>query len=233
MAVKYPEIKQYILERIEDRSYQEGQMLPTERELTAFFDASRMTIRRALDELVQDGIVVRRRGSGVFVAKEKLTRSMQRVSIHDDEEIVKKFGSIHVKVIDMKIVKNHPSVSRLLQLEDAQEIWQLKRVQYAGKTPIVYENIFLPTCYFKDISNVDCSQSMSRIVKQTLMIQTDKEERKISVEAMLATAKIGKYLEITKGSPILQLNIVVYHDGKPMYCGMDSYDGSSFIYQAD
>lgn len=231
MAVKYPDIKDYILKCIDEGQYQEGQMLPTERELTAFFHASRMTVRRALDELVQDGVVVRKRGSGVFVAKEKLTRSMERVSIHDDEEIARKYGDIHVKVISAKIVKNHPEANRLLEVDENQEVWQLKRVQYAGKTPIVYENIFLPRCYFKDIDTIDCSVSMRKIVKETLRIENVKEERKISVEAMLASFYLCKYLEIIKGSPILQLNIVVYHEGKPIYCGIDSYDGSSFMYQ--
>lgn len=231
MAVKYPEIKESILSKVKEGVYTQGQMLPPERELTALFNASRMTVRRALDELIQEGILIRKSGSGVFVAKEKLTRSSQRVSIHSDQEIAQKYGVNRVKVISLKTVTNHVVSNRLLQLESDQEVWQLKRVQYAGKTPIVYENIFLPKAYFKDLEKVDCSVSMSQIVEQTILIKDRKEERKIEVEAVLASTNLAKYLEISKDSPILQMNIIIYHQGKPIYCGKDSYDGNSFRYQ--
>lgn len=71
MASLYPFIKEDILKDIQSGVYQEDKMLPPEREFTEKYRVSRMTIRRALDELIQDGVLIRKSGSGVFIAKIK------------------------------------------------------------------------------------------------------------------------------------------------------------------
>jgi DNA-binding GntR family transcriptional regulator len=65
MASRYPEIQKDILKKIEENTYQPGELLPTEKEFTEHFQVSRMTVRRAFDELIQDGVLIRRPGSGV------------------------------------------------------------------------------------------------------------------------------------------------------------------------
>ena len=69
MAAKYPEIKKYILEQIDNGKFKEDVMLPSEKEFTELFNVSRMTVRRAFDDLIQDGVLIRKRGSGLFLAK--------------------------------------------------------------------------------------------------------------------------------------------------------------------
>ena len=71
MASLYPFIKEDILKDIQSGVYQEDKMLPPEREFTEKYRVSRMTIRRALDELIQDGVLIRKSGSGVFMLKIK------------------------------------------------------------------------------------------------------------------------------------------------------------------
>ena len=56
MAAKYPEIKKYILEQIDNGKFKEDVMLPSEKEFTELFNVSRMTVRRAFDDLIQDGV---------------------------------------------------------------------------------------------------------------------------------------------------------------------------------
>ncbi len=99
MASRYPEIKKYILQQIDNKIFVEGVMLPPEKEFTELFKVSRMTVRRAFDELIQDGVLYRKRGSGVFVSKKKIKRSAQKVSTQKDEEMKSQFGNITIKVI--------------------------------------------------------------------------------------------------------------------------------------
>lgn len=104
MASLYPFIKEDILKDIQSGVYQEDKMLPPEREFTEKYRVSRMTIRRALDELIQDGVLIRKSGSGVFIAKNKKSRSISKVSIQTDEEIVKTYGKVIIKVVYNGIV---------------------------------------------------------------------------------------------------------------------------------
>ncbi|WP_300630863.1 uroporphyrinogen decarboxylase family protein [uncultured Thomasclavelia sp.] len=99
MAAKYPEIKKYILEQIDNGKFKEDVMLPSEKEFTELFNVSRMTVRRAFDDLIQDGVLIRKRGSGLFLAKKKMSRSMNQISVSKDEQLHKIFKQLTVKVL--------------------------------------------------------------------------------------------------------------------------------------
>ena len=224
MASLYPFIKEDILKDIQSGVYQEDKMLPPEREFTEKYRVSRMTIRRALDELIQDGVLIRKSGSGVFISK---------VSIQTDEEIVKTYGKVIIKVVSIKTVVNHPLALRYLDVKTDEEVYQLKRVQYGGKTPIVYENIFLPKRYFNSLDKIDCTRSMSQIVHETIKVK-EATNRSIEVEARLASKKLATYLEVAKNAPILQTTIIEKNaENNPLYCGVNSFDATEFKYTSE
>lgn len=233
MASLYPFIKADILKDIQAGVYQEDKMLPPEREFTEKYQVSRMTIRRALDELIQDGVLIRKSSSGVFIAKRKKARSISKVSIQTDAEIIKAYGPISIKIIAIKTVTNHPLAMRYLDIQESEEVYQLKRIQYGNKTPIVYENIFLPKRYFNEIDKVDCTMPMQKIIKQTIKI-AEPVNRTIEVEARLTSKKLSTYLEVAKNSPILQ-TVIIEKDGEnnPLYCGINSFDATEFKYTTD
>lgn len=233
MASLYPFIKEDILKDIQSGVYQEDKMLPPEREFTEKYRVSRMTIRRALDELIQDGVLIRKSGSGVFIAKNKKSRSISKVSIQTDEEIVKTYGKVIIKVVSIKTVVNHPLALRYLDVKTDEEVYQLKRVQYGGKTPIVYENIFLPKRYFNSLDKIDCTRSMSQIVHETIKVK-EATNRSIEVEARLASKKLATYLEVAKNAPILKTTIIEKNaENNPLYCGVNSFDATEFKYTSE
>lgn len=230
MAVRYPIIKEYILKKIEEGTFVEGMMLPPEKIFTSKFNVSRMTVRRAFDELIVDGVLIRKKGQSVFVAKKKMLRSISRVSISSDKELIDEFGPIRVEVIGLEIVKNHPVANELLQIEPTEEIWQLKRVQIGWDIPIVYEIIYLPKKYFNDFTKEECKQSLSKLVQEKMKV--DKEiSNRVEVNAMIATKEIAELLNIDKHAAILQLdNICLDKEANRIYCGRDYYDGNNFKY---
>ena len=233
MASRYPEIKQYILQQIDNKVYVEGVMLPPEKDFTELFKVSRMTVRRAFDELIQDGILYRKKGSGLFLAKKKIKRSIEKVSTQKDEEIRAQFGDIQIKVIEFKIVHDHYIVKKYLGLKDA-DAYQIKRVQMAGDTPIVYENLFLPCQYFEEITLEDCSLSMTTIVNTHFYDLNKKLKNQITVEATAATKTLSSLLHVSVNDPVLQLTIVVNDENhESYYCGINSYAGNTFSYSTE
>ena len=235
--VLYTEIKQYILKCIENKEYNVGFKLPPEREFTEKFSASRMTVRRAIDELIQEGILIKKKGkgtTGTYVAALKKERSMNRISISTDTKLLEEYGQIRIEVLEIKIVKNHSVSNKLLNMLPNEELLQVKRVQYGWDIPIVYENIFFPLKYFPNIEKADFHQSLTYIAPHFLSPEIKEKKRVIEVESLIATSRLSRVLHITKDSPILQLNIIVEDEqGRPIYCGKDSYDGNSFKYTVD
>lgn len=230
MAIMYPIIKDYIVNSIKDGTFKEGTMLPPEKVFTTKFSVSRMTVRRAFDELIRDGILIRKKGHSVYVARKKIHRSISRLSISSDKEMMQEFGPIRVEVLGLKIVKDHPVANELLKVKPDQEIWQLKRVQLGWDIPLVYEVVYFPKAYFKDFTKEDCQQSLAKFfplkLKEKMTITN-----KVEVNAMLATPDIAKLLHMDHNGPVLQIdNICCDEKGNIIYCGRDYYDGNIFKY---
>ena len=72
----YEQLKLSLSKKIEEHVLQEGERLPSEAELCAEFDVSRITVRRAVDELVEEGVLERRQGKGTFVASSRMSVQM-------------------------------------------------------------------------------------------------------------------------------------------------------------
>ena len=208
-------------------------MLPPEKDFTELFKVSRMTVRRAFDELIQDGVLYRKKGSGVFLAKKKIKRSIEKVSTQKDEEMKNVFGDITIKVIDFKVVRNHYIANKYLALPD-EDIYQVKRVQMAKDIPLVYENIFLPCRYFSKLTKEDCTVSMITIVEKHFYDSNKVLKNQITVEATSATKTLSSLLHVSVNDPILQLTITVNDENhKTYYCGVNSYPGNTFSYSTE
>lgn len=235
--IMYTEIKDYILECIASKEYYPGYKLPPEREFTEKFSASRMTVRRAIDELIQEGFLFKKKGKGItgtYVSRPKKSRSINRISISTDKELISEYGQIRIEVIETKIIKNHSITNKLLGLLSHEEVFQVKRIQYGWDLPIVYENIFFPIKYFPNICHADFKQSLTYIVPEYIDENIKEGTHRVEIESLIATPRLMKLLSISRDSPILQLSNIVYDaEGNPIYCGIDSYDGNSFKYSSN
>ena len=72
----YEQLKLSLRKKVDEQVWQEGQRLPSEAELCADYDVSRITVRRAVDELVEEGVLERRQGKGTFVASSRMSVQM-------------------------------------------------------------------------------------------------------------------------------------------------------------
>lgn len=230
MAAKYPEIKKYILEQIDNGKFKEDVMLPSEKEFTELFNVSRMTVRRAFDDLIQDGVLIRKRGSGLFLAKKKMSRSMNQISVSKDEQLHKIFKQLTVKVLEVKVIDDNYIAKEYFNLEQ-EKIIRVKRIQLGDGQPIVYEKIYLPLKYFTMVKKEECYQSFENVIEKHFLIKQQELSNQIIVEAKVANKKISSLLQIPINSPILQLKIIAKDSSdKIYYYGINSYPGDQFVY---
>src|SRR5436309_14973020 len=147
----YLQIKNLLEKSLEAREWRPGEAIPSEIELAARFAVSQGTVRKAIDALAADNLVVRRQGKGTFVAThtEEKTSPFRflriRSSAGQDEYPVS-------RLIDVRRGKASAEVARLLELKQGDAVILLKRVlDYAGE-PVVLDDITLPAVLFRGLT---------------------------------------------------------------------------------
>ena len=140
---KYYHIKQEIIKEIDNNTYKENETIPSERELMAVFDVSRITIRKAIDDLVKEGYLYRVHGKGTYVKGDGEQNNL--VSITSCTQDIEKLGyTPRRKVISKKVILADAKRRNVLNLNEHEEVFQLARIYYADEEPLNYT-----TSYFQ------------------------------------------------------------------------------------
>ena len=132
---KQRETRERVLELIEPLSV--GDAIPSERQLSADLSVSRLTLRAALDELVREGYLVRRRGAGTFVAEPKVAKGIDITSFSDD---MRARGLTPAsRTIDLREVPAGARLGRILHVSPSEPIVSVKRLRLADGEPMAIE----------------------------------------------------------------------------------------------
>ncbi len=147
----YLQLKDLLLRNMETRQWQPGEALPSEMELAARFGVSQGTVRKAVDALAADNLVVRRQGKGTFVA----THTEEKTSMFRFLRIRRSDGRDEYpasRLLDVRRGKASVEVARLLELKPADAVFVVRRVlEYSGE-PVVLDEITLPAALFKGLT---------------------------------------------------------------------------------
>lgn len=221
----YIQIHNQIKKDIEAGVWAVGDRIPSERELALEFNVSRMTLRQAVQTLVEEGILERQVGAGTFVARKKVQEKMTGVTSFTElmEEQGKKPSSRTVSYL-----VTTPSLSEMerLKLKDDEKVLRMERIRYADEVPICFEVATLPYSLVKDYERNQITTSLYRTLEES--------GRKIghaqqSVSAQVASERIAEYLNIKRGSAILRMRqITELGDGTPFEYVRTQYAGDKF-----
>jgi GntR family transcriptional regulator len=138
----YQQIKSLILQSLESGEWKPGEAIPSEMELAARFRVSQGTVRKAIDELAAENLVVRRQGKGTFVAthseQQVRYRFLKLVPDSGDEEPAQR------GILECRRVRSTAEIARALALRSADAVMQVRRVLTFGSVPTILEDIWLP-----------------------------------------------------------------------------------------
>lgn len=198
---KYTIIKQYICEKIESGEWLEHSKVPSENELTEQFSVSRMTARRALQELTEQGLLVRSQGSGTFVATFKSQSSLLEIRNIADE-IHERGHQHHSTQLALQAIDVNEEMAILLALKPGDKAYFSSVLHFENDTAIQLEQRFVnptlvPNYLAQDYTKITPHEYLSSEAPLT--------EATHEVEAILATAEICELLSITNTTPCLQV----------------------------
>ena len=199
--LKYSVIKKYICEQIESGQWPQHYKVPSENELTQQFEVSRMTARRALQELTEQGILVRAQGSGTFVATFKSQSSVLEIRNISDE-IEERGHQHHAQQLKLEKVTVTEEVAILLNLKNSKDAFFSQVLHFENEQPIQLEQRFVnaalvPEYLLQDFTKITTHEYLSDVAPLT--------EATHEIEAILASPDICQLLDIKTSNPCLQV----------------------------
>jgi GntR family transcriptional regulator len=154
-VTKQRETRERILELIEELTV--GDAIPAERQLGLDLGVSRLTVRAAIDELVREGYLVRRRGSGTFVAEPKVAKGIDITSFSDD---MRARGLTPAsRTLDLRVELAGARLGRILHVSPSQEIVAVKRLRLADGEPMAIEHLHTRASLVPRLSAADLEEN--------------------------------------------------------------------------
>ena len=208
----------------------EGTALPSERELAERFSVSRVTLRQAVGELVLEGKLQRRQGSGTFVAPPKLVQPLSLVSY---TEGMLRQGVVPARtVITCELLPADEVLSRDLKIAVGDAVVHLERVLLADEERVGLESTYLSVARFPDLLDVfDATTSLYACLTDRFGVVFDEAEER--VETVLATPREALLVGNNPALPMLLLHRVSYDtDGEPIERVRSLFRGDRFSFVA-
>lgn len=227
----YQQIKALLLSSLQAGEWQPGDPIPSEMELAARFEVSQGTVRKAVDELATENLLVRRQGKGTFVASHHSEAWQYRFLrlVPDSGEKV----PLKNQFLSCNAVKPSSSVSHLLRLGSGESVIQIDRVQTALGKAIVYEQIWLPQKRFAGMTLsflVNWSGPLYAFYETKFATHMVRAEEKI--KAIAADAVSASHLQLAPGSPLLLVERMSFTYGnKPVEIRRAHYDTTEQHYE--
>ncbi|MFC5474239.1 GntR family transcriptional regulator [Paraherbaspirillum soli] len=227
----YKQIKALIMQRLQSGEWKPGELIPSEVELGNRFKVSQGTVRKAIDELAAENLLVRRQGKGTFVATHHEARSQFRfLRLMPDSEQPQ---TIDKKIIELKRLRAPAEIARLLGMKSGDSVVFVKRVMSFDGVPTILEELWLPGALFKALTLerlVEYKGPMYGLFETefgTRMIRASEQ-----IRAAAADDEAVELLGVEKLSPLLCVERVSFTYGdKPVEVRRGLYVTSRHHYQ--
>ena len=212
----YQQIKTLILRSLQAGEWKPGEPIPSEIELAARFRVSQGTMRKAIDELAAENLVVRRQGKGTFVA----THAEQHVQyrflklVPDDGDATAEGPAVRT-IVDCKRQRATADIARALALRTGDAVLQVRRVLAYRSVPTILEDLWLPGVSFKGLTAERLEQwhgPMYAMFETEFGVRMVRAQEKI--RAVLPDAEQATLLQVDTATPLLSVERLAhtYHD---------------------
>ena len=212
----YQVISRDLRAQIESGRLNPRDRLASEHALAKQYGVSRMTVRQALEHMVADRLVERRRGAGTFVAPSPGgVRRLNRLRpFREDMELEDR--DITTEVLDQEHRLPSPEVRDRLRLRDGQEVVRLRRLRRVEGTPMSIHDSWLPYAVAPSLAREELLDgSLYLTLRQRHGIELRSAEQEIT--AVAAVGNLATLLEVAEGSPLVRgLRVVLGADGLPV-----------------
>lgn len=209
---KYIFISNDIRKKILDGTYKANQQIPFEKDLCVTYDASKMTVKKALDILVSEGLIIKRRGSGTFV-KDLSTTEIERISVANQfrgTTALNPGKKVVSKILHFSVIQAPAIVQEKLNVSEDSFVYDIYRARYIDGAPHVMEKMYMPIDLIPGLKKQNIEASIYEYIEDDLDLTIQSGHRTISVRR--GTDFEAEYLELEKGDPVAVAEQIGYFD---------------------
>lgn len=208
----YQQIKTLILRSLQAGEWKPGDTIPSEFDLAARFRVSQGTVRKAIDELATDNLLVRRQGKGTFVATHAEQRTQYRfLRLLPDTGDLDGQGPAERRIIECRRLRANAEVARQLELRTGDPVLQVRRVLAFADTPAILEDLWLPGGAFKGLTLETLAEDkgpMYALFETQFGVRMVRAVEKL--KAVSADTDMAALLGVEVGHPLLSVERLAY-----------------------
>jgi GntR family transcriptional regulator len=195
----YEQIRRSILDFIEINDLQPGSILPSERELSEVFSVSRLTIRKAIEELIRLGVVFSRPGKGTFIGQPKIQQRLLVVTNFTDA--ILKLGHIPgAKILEKEIIKASGKICQKMGVTEGTPLLHMRRLRFVDEIPFSIQSIYLNCELLPGIDQLVEKSSLYSLIEEKYGIKLSKT--KAILEAVVADYTCASLLWVKPNTPL-------------------------------
>lgn len=226
----YRQIKALITARLQSGEWKAGDLIPSELDLAKRFGVSQGTVRKAVDEMAAENLLVRRQGRGTFVAthaEQKVQYRFLRLMPDEGSE------SLERQLLDCRRQRATAAIAKALQMRSGDAMVEVRRLLSSKGVPVVLDDIWLPGDLFKGLTTERLNQHRGPfygLFEAEFGVQMIRAEEKI--RAVVADAASAQLLQVSVGAPLLSVERLSFTYGdKPVELRRGLYSTATHFYR--
>jgi len=213
----YQQIKSLILRSLQAGEWRPGEAIPSEIELAARFKVSQGPVRKAIDELAAENLLLRRQGKGTYVATHAEERVQYRF-LRLTPDLPENAGPVQREFLDCRRLRAPADIARILQVKPGDMVVEVRRVMHFAGRPVVLDDIWLPGHLFKGLTAErlsDYKGPMYGLFEAEFGVHMIRAEEKI--RAVAAGEAEAALLKVAPGAPLLSVERLSHtYDDQPV-----------------
>lgn len=229
----YQQLMEDIKISINEGKYQFEDKIPSESEFSKEYSVSRITVRRAMDELCTEGYLVKKQGKGTYVKRPKLTRKIERANdvLSFSQACIANGMKPSATLIDCHRSRARLDEQKFLNLKESSPILYIQRVLSADGEPVMLENNFYPYEQFSFLENEPLNKgSLFDLLKDKYGIDASSTNH-TTLEIVQATSEYAQLLHVSVGDPLFYMTAYFEDENhNPLFIGRQYIVGSRYIF---
>jgi len=204
-----------------------GDKLPSERAMSSMWNLNRTTLRSAINQLILEGKVYSRNGSGTYVARKKLMKNLQ--NIEGFSETVRKADRfLSTQLISVDGLETTKELGRNMKLPLGHKILRIIRLRFLENTPVMYEISYLDEERFPDIrSYINETTALYLLLQEKYHLDITGGKEKLSIA--YCDAEEAEYLQIEQGDPVIYQSGTAYDEKEQIFEYFHSITRSEYV----
>lgn len=225
----FKQLKNDLLDLLETDKFSEGDKLPTERELQELYGVSRATVRSAVSELELEGYLERIQGVGTLVTKPKIRPAIMKLTSFSEDMRSRGYkpGS---KTLHLELCSPSARISKKLGIDEAEEVWYLRRLRFANGEPIGIHDLYIPPTLEFAPHDLKVLDLYYRLLVDKHGIEPARAQETLT--ARIANSDEAELLNVQNGSPVLVIERITFtNDDDPIEFVQILYRADFYEYQ--